>query len=370
MQRLKDLTPFIVMDIVKEAAKYNDVIHFEIGQPDLLPSLKVKEALLKATQENRFAYTQTEGLEILREKIAAHYKKVYNIKIDSKNIILTPGTSGAFLLAYSLVLDYKKVLGFSDPGYPSYKNFSYILDINPLFINVDKNSNFCITKDHLKNKKLEALQISNPSNPTGNIYEKESLKELIKYCEEKNIAFISDELYHGLTYESKVHSALEFSENVIVINGFSKYFCMPGFRLGWIIVPNKYLRKAIIMAQNLFISPPTLSQYAAIEAFDYEYLENVNKIFKKRRDFLYENLKDIFKIPIKPQGAFYIWADISKYSNNAFLFSKKLLKDIQVALTPGVDFGKNNTENFVRFSYTTDIKNLKTGVERLKSYLL
>lgn len=370
MQRLKNLSAFIVMDIVKEASKYDDTIHFEIGQPDLPPSKNVKEALLKAVYEDRFSYTQTEGLELLREKIAAHYKKIYNVNINSKNIILTPGTSGAFLLAYSLTLDYKKVLGFSDPGYPSYKNFAYILDILPKFINVYKETDYSITKEHLKDIKIDALQISNPSNPTGNIYKKEILKELVEFCEEKGIAFISDELYHGLTYEEDVHTALEFSKNAIVINGFSKYFCMPGFRLGWIIVPDKYHRKAVMMAQNLFISPPTLSQYAAVEAFDYEYLLNVKETFKKRRDFLYENLKDIFDLPIKPKGAFYIWSDISRYGSDSFDFCKEILAKTHVALTPGIDFGKNGTKNFVRFSYTNSMEKMQKGIDRLKSYLL
>jgi len=370
MKRLKDLTPFIVMDIVKEAAKYGDTIHFEIGQPDLLPSPKVKEALLKAAQENRFSYTQTEGLEILREKIAAHYKKVYDIEINPKNILLTPGTSGAFLVVYSLALDYGEKIGFADPGYPSYKNFAYVLDIEPVFIDVFKDSNYCITKEHLKNLKIDALQISNPSNPIGNIYSNENLKELIDYCEKEGIAFISDELYHGLTFEKKPQSALKFSENVFVINGFSKFFCMPGFRLGWIIVPNKFLKKAVEIAQNLFISSPTLSQYAAIKAFDYEYLENVNKTYKKRRDFLYDNLKEIFEIPVKPEGAFYIWADTSKYSSDSFYFCKEILEKTHVALTPGIDFGKNETKKYVRFSYTNSIKNMREGVERIKDFLL
>ena len=370
MQRLKDLTPFIVMDIVKEAAKYSDTIHFEIGQPDILPSPKAKEALLKAAQENRFTYTQTEGLKILREKIAVHYKKVYDIEINPENILLTPGTSGAFLVIYSLALDCGERIGFADPGYPSYKNFAYILDIEPIFINVFKDTNYCITKEHLKSVKIDALQISNPSNPTGNIYSDENLKELIEYCEKEGIAFISDELYHGLTYEKKSQSALKFSKNVFVINGFSKYFCMPGFRLGWIIVPDRFLRKAQMLAQNLFISPPTLSQYAALNAFDYEYLENVKKTYKKRRDFLYDSLKEIFEIPTKPQGAFYIWVNISKYSNDSFYFCKEILDKIHVALTPGIDFGKNETKKYVRFSYTNSIKNMREGIERMKDFLL
>ncbi len=358
------------MQIVKEAAKFKDAIHFEVGQPDLHPPLGVKKKLLEAVDKDRYSYTESLGLLKLREKIKEHYKTIYNIKISEKNILITPGTSGAFLVAYSLCLDYKENLGFSDPGYPCYKNFSYLLDINPIFIKVFKESNYQITKDHIKNIPLKALEISNPANPTGNVYEKENLKELIGYCNEKGIYFISDELYHGLTYEKRAYSALEFSDEVFVINGFSKYFCMPGFRVGWIIVPDRFVKKAEEIAQNLFISAPTLSQYAALGAFDYEYLSKVRDIFKQRRDFLYKNLKNIFYIPSIPNGAFYIWADISKYSDNSLLFCRELLDKTHVAVTPGVDFGNNKTNKFIRLAYTIDIEKMEEGVERIKKFLL
>ncbi len=369
MKRLDKLSSFIVMDIVKKAGKFKDSIHFEVGQPDLPPSKRVKESLLKSIEDERYSYTESLGLLSLRDEIKKHYKKVYNLDINEKNILITPGTSGAFLVAYSLVLDYGEFLGFSDPGYPCYKNFSYLLNINPIFIKVFKDTNYQITKESLKNISIKALQISNPSNPTGNIYEKSVLKDLIEYCEKKKIYFISDELYHGLNYDKKVYSALEFSEDVFVISGFSKYFCMPGFRVGWIIVPDKFIKKAEEIAQNLFISAPTLSQYAAIEAFDYDYLEKVRQTFKKRRDFLYKELKDIFYISSKPDGAFYIWADISKYSNDSLSFSKELLDKIHVAITPGVDFGNNETDKFVRFAYTISIDKMKEGVDRIKNFL-
>ena len=192
---------------------------------------------------------------------------------------------------------------------------------------------------------------------------------MVEYCEENNIHLISDEIYHGLVYDNEEHTALEFSDNAIVINGFSKYFCMPGFRLGWIILPEKFIRKAEIILQNVFIAPPTVSQIAALGAFDYEYLKTITQEYKKRRDYLYNELKELFTIDAKPEGAFYIWANIEKYSNNSYEFTKKILEDIHVAITPGVDFGKNNTDKYIRFAYTKDIDHLKEGVERLKSYL-
>ena len=358
------------MDIVKEALKYEDTIHFEIGQPDLPPSNKVKQKIKEAVDNNRFAYTESLGLYELRQKIAQNYKAIYDVQIDPEQILLTPGTSGAFLVAYTLSLKHSDNLGLSDPSYPCYKNFAYMLDINPVFMNISKQTNYQLTVEHLKKEKLDALQISSPSNPTGNLYDKQNLKELITYCDNNNIAFISDELYHGLTYEDNAHTALEFSNNVFVINGFSKYYCMPGLRLGWIIVPKDKVRDAEIIAQNLFISAPTLSQHAALEAFDEEYLSHIKDTYKQRRDYLYNELNQIFEIDAKPEGAFYLWANVSKYTNDSFEFAKQILKDIHVATTPGVDFGTNKTNQYLRFAYTRDIEHMKEGITRLKKYLV
>ncbi len=367
--RYDKMSSFIVMDIVRDALKYEDTIHFEIGQPDLPPSSKVKENLLDAVNSEKFAYTESLGLLSLREKIVEHYKKVYSVDIDPSQVLLTPGTSGAFLVAYTLTLQTKSRLGLSDPSYPCYKNFAYMFDIEPVFMNIDKTTNYQLTTNHLKNVQIDALQISSPSNPTGNIYDKENLKELIEYCDDKDITFISDELYHGLVYEKQEVTALEFSKNVFVINGFSKYYCMPGLRLGWIIVPKHLVRQAEIISQNIFISAPTLSQYAALEAFDYEYLASIKNIFKERRDYLYHELNEIFDIDAKPEGAFYLWANVSKYTNNSFDFAKELLEEIHIATTPGIDFGSNNTNQYLRFAYTRDIEHMKEGVRRLKEYL-
>ncbi|WP_320033563.1 aminotransferase class I/II-fold pyridoxal phosphate-dependent enzyme [Halarcobacter sp.] len=367
--RYEKMSSFIVMDIVRDAQKYEDSIHFEIGQPDLNPTPKVKESLKKALENDKFSYTESLGLLELREKIVSHYKKVYNVDIEPSQVLLTPGTSGAFLVAYTLTLKHKGKLGLSDPSYPCYKNFAHMLDIDPVFMNIDKTCGYQLNVEHLKRNKIDALQISSPSNPTGNIYSDKNLKELIEYCNTNDIAFISDELYHGLVYEKDASTALNFSDDVIVINGFSKYYCMPGLRLGWMIVPKYLSREAEIIAQNIFISAPTLSQYGALEAFDYEYLDSIKEIFKERRDFLFNELNEIFTVDAKPDGAFYLWADVSKYTNDSFSFAKELLENIHIATTPGVDFGSNNTNKYLRFAYTRDIEHMKEGIKRLKEYL-
>jgi aspartate/methionine/tyrosine aminotransferase len=367
--RYKNMTSFIVMDIVRDALKYDDTIHFEIGQPDLNPSPKVKKSIKKAINSDKFSYTESLGLLKLRKKIVKHYKKTYNVKIDPSQVLLTPGTSGAFLVAYTLCLNHKGKLGLSDPSYPCYKNFAHMLDIDPVFMNIDKSCKYQLNIEHLKKQKIDALQISSPSNPTGNIYDEDNLKEIINYCDDNAISFISDELYHGLVYEKEASTALQYSKSVFVINGFSKYYCMPGLRLGWIIVPKHLSREAEVIAQNVFISAPTLSQYGALKAFDYDYLEKIKDTFKQRRDYLYKQLNKIFKVDAKPDGAFYLWVDVSKYTDNSFDFAKELLANIHIATTPGVDFGSNKANHYLRFAYTRDIKHMKEGIKRLKKYL-
>ena len=370
MGRMDSVTSFLVMDIVKKAQRFNDVIHMEIGEPDLPPPPAVTEALIKAARDGKTGYTESRGILPLREKIAEFYLRMYDVKISPERIILTVGTSGAFLVAYSILLNAGDRVGMADPSYPCYKNFGYLLDIIPELIPVDASTSYRITPSILDGYHgLKALHIPSPSNPLGSMYGPEALRELIGTCERKNITFISDEIYHGLTYDSRAHTALEFSENAFVINGFSKYFGLPGLRTGWLILPEKYVRNAEIVMQNIAISVPTLSQFGALAAFEYEYLENTAEIYRARRDYLCGELSSMFTLDAKPEGAFYIWADISRYSNDCLGFAEYLLEKVHVAATPGADFGKNNTSRYMRFSYTRDIPHLAEGVKRLKGVL-
>jgi len=369
MDRLEKLSPFIVMDILSEAQKYKDVIHMEIGEPDLEPSPKVMESLERAVKDKKFFYTPALGLWELREKISEFYKKKYNVEVSPERVVITTGTSGAFLVAYAITLNAGDKIILPDPSYPCYKNFAHLLDVEPIFVKVDKDTNYEVRREMLRDVEAKALHISSPQNPTGTLYSPQTLKELAEYCEERGIYFISDEIYHGLVYEGEEHTALEFSDRAIVINGFSKYFCMPGFRIGWMILPEELVRKAEVVIQNVFISAPTLSQYAALGAFDYEYLEKVRKTFEERRNFLYSELKKLFRIDAKPQGAFYIWANVSEYTKDSYEFALQLLRKARVAVTPGVDFGKNRTKEYIRFAYTRKVEELKEGVERIKKFL-
>ncbi len=354
------MKPFIVMDIVKESQKLSDVVHLEIGEPDLLPSPAVKKAALKAIEENRFFYTESKGLKNLREKISMHYKKFYDVDVNPENIIITTGTSTAFLIAFY----FAKVIASPTPTYPCYPNFAEIE--NKKFINIPTDKNFKLNINSLQNYEFDTIMISSPNNPTGSVYDKKELKDICEFCEKNQKLLISDELYHGLVYTDNYTTALKYNKNAIVINGFSKFFCMPGFRIGWVIMPENLTREAEILAQNILISAPTLSQYAALEAFNYEYLQSIKEEFQKRRDFLYENLKDIFKIS-EPQGAFYLWCDISRYSDNSYEFAKELLYKAKVATTPGIDFGDYPTH--IRIAYTKNLKELEIAVKRIKNFI-
>jgi aspartate/methionine/tyrosine aminotransferase len=357
------------MELVRKAQRYDDVIHFEIGQPDLPPAPGVQEALRRSLEAGQTAYTESLGLRELRRKISAHYFHDYGVEVDPDRILITPGTSIAFLIAYELLAGPGDRIGMADPSYPCYKNFASMVDAEAIFLPAGAEKGYRLNVEDLEGRELKLLHLSSPSNPTGVIYDAERLEALAGYCREAGIAMVSDELYHGLVYDAPVHSALEYSDEAIVINGFSKYFCMPGLRLGWMILPESLIRPAEILAQNLYISAPTLSQYAALEAFDYEYLSRVRGIFKARRDWLYSELNELFTIDAKPDGAFYLWCDISRYGDDAVELSECLLDEAHVAVTPGIDFGFHETKRHLRFAYTREIGHMKEGVARIRKIL-
>ncbi len=369
MRRRDRISPFIVMDVLSEARKYEDVIHLEIGEPDLDPPPKVLEALERAVKERRYFYTPALGIPELRERIAQFYKEKYGVEVSPERVVVTTGTSGAFLVAYAILLEAGEKVAIADPSYPCYRNFAHLLEIFPELIPVSKETNYEIRPEMLRGKKVKAVHISSPANPTGTLYSEETLRELSDFCEREGVYLISDEIYHGLVYEGRERTALEFTERAVVINGFSKSFCMPGFRIGWMVLPKELVRYAEVVIQNVFISAPTLSQFAALEAFDYEYLEKVRSTFAERRRVLYEGLKDLFEIDALPRGAFYLWVKISRYSKDSFEFAKKLLKEARVAVTPGIDFGKNRTSEYIRFAYTREKEELREAVGRIEEFL-
>ncbi|MEN3029098.1 MAG: aminotransferase class I/II-fold pyridoxal phosphate-dependent enzyme [Aquificaceae bacterium] len=371
MGRLDRISPFLVMDILQEALSIENVVHMEIGEPDLEPPPGVIEAMEKAVRERKYFYTPSLGLRELRERIAEHYYNYYGVEVSPSRVVITTGTSSAFLVVYALLLSAGDRVVLSDPSYPCYRNFAYLLDIEPIMVKVDGGTRYQITPEHLEGMEgYAAVHISTPANPTGSLYEEDNLRALASFCESRGLYLICDEIYHGLVYDKRERTALEFSQRAIVINGFSKAFCMPGFRLGWVILPDEgFVRKAELILQNLYISAPTLSQYAALEAFDYGYLSKVRETYRRRRDLILKELEGVGRLEIAPEGAFYLWLDISQYGLHSYELSLKLLREAKVAVTPGVDFGENRTESYIRISFAKDGGTLREGARRIRDYL-
>jgi len=375
--RAKRIKPFYVMELLEKAKELEkqgeDIIHMEIGEPDFATPELVKEAAIKAIKDNRTFYTHSLGLPELREKISEFYFNNDGINVSPDKIIITEGTSGAFFLLFATLIERGKILGIPDPGYPCYKNFGHLVDAQILPIQVSEETKFEVTKDLLGAVKEspDLLVISSPSNPTGRVYAHDTILNLWDFLREKKSNLIVDEIYSGLYYKGKIKSSLSLSDEIIAVNGFSKTYAMTGWRLGWVVVPQELVRPIQKIAQNLFISPPTISQYAAIKAFDaVEELEEMRKTYRKRKDFLIPELKRLgFNIFVEPEGAFYIYAGIERWGIDSMEFVERGLLEAKVALTPGYDFGLFKAGSHIRFSYTNSLENLKKGCERLGKWL-
>ncbi|MDR2018355.1 MAG: aminotransferase class I/II-fold pyridoxal phosphate-dependent enzyme [Syntrophobacterales bacterium] len=376
-RRASEITPFYVMELLEKAkameAKGEDIVHMEVGEPDFPSPAPVKEEAMKAISENRTFYTHSLGLPDLRERIARYYLESHNVNISPERIVITSGTSGAFLLLSVALVERGDLLVLSDPGYPCYKNFGAIVDAVILPLPVSHESNYALTANHFRDVKEEprAVIISNPSNPTGSVYGEKTLSDLYQFLSGNGVSLIVDEIYSGLSYGCKVTTALAISDEIIVVNGFSKTYAMTGWRLGWMVVPDVLVRPIQKVAQNVFISPPSISQYAAIHAFAVkEELDRMVETYKKRRDFMLKRLKKLgFRIPVDPQGAFYIYADIDKWNMDSMVFVERALREAKAAITPGYDFGSFRASSHVRFSYANSMERLAEGCDRLEAWL-
>lgn len=379
--RIDDIQPFHVMELLARAkvleAEGKDIIHMEIGEPDFPTPQPIVDAAIKAISKGDVHYTPALGLPELRQAIAKFYQTRYNLKVSSKRVVVTPGASGALMLALGAVMKEGEEVLLADPGYPCNKNFVRFLSGKVRSISVDASTGYQLSLKHLKENwtdKTKVVIVASPSNPTGTLLSQSELSEMASFIKEKGAYFIVDEIYHGLVYDEEIDTALNVDTNIIVINSFSKYFNMTGWRLGWVIAPENLIDKMDKLAQNIFLAAPTPAQYAALAAFKPEtikILESHKNEFKKRRDFLLPKLKELgFKINIEPQGAFYIYANCEAFTKDSYQFSYDLLENIGIAVTPGKDFGDNKASGFVRFAYTTSIARLDEGVKRLKTYLV
>jgi len=380
-KRMGNIEPFHVMNILSKARalekKGRSIIHMEIGEPDFVTSQSIIDAGVQSLTEGKTHYTPAVGLLELREAIANYYLTEFDASVSPNRIVITPGASGALQLILGTLLNSGDEVLMPEPGYPCNRHMVRLFDGVVKGIEVTAEDDFLLTIDTLKQHwtdKTRALMLASPSNPTGRLTPLTDMQAMLNVAENNNAALIVDEIYQGLVYDHASETALSIdSENLFVVNSFSKYFGMTGWRLGWLVAPESYVPVLDRLAQNIFLAAPTTAQYAAIKAFEpfsIEVLKQRRDEFKKRRDYLYQALADLgFILASKPDGAFYIYADISPFSNDSFEFAEKLLEEAGVAVTPGKDFGSEHAKQFVRFAYTTNIAELKEGVGRIKAFI-
>ena len=370
------IDPFIVMDVMREAnaldAAGEDIVHLEVGQPGTSAPPRVRDAAIAALNADRLGYTDALGIPALRDRLAMHYSDFYGVSVDPARIVITTGSSGAFLLAFLAAFDVGDRVALAAPGYPAYRNILTALGIEPVIVETRLEDRFQPTLELLARVegRLDGLIVASPSNPTGTMIGAAEMAGLTGYCRENGIRFVSDEIYHGITYGHDSVTALDHDPEAIIINSFSKYFSMTGWRLGWMIVPPEMTRSIECLAQNLFISPPTLSQHAAMAAFDsQEELQSNIARYARNRDILLAELPRAGFDRLAPaDGAFYIYADVGHMTNDSAEFCRRMLTEAQVAATPGLDFDPYRGNTYVRFSFAGSEDDMTRAVERLRRW--
>ena len=370
-----NVDPFIVMDVMENARKAEeqgeDIIHMEVGQPGTAVPKIAQDKLIEKMKNDSLGYTVALGLPELRLRIARLYRDWYKIDIDPNRVVVTSGSSGGFILSFASLFDAKQRIGIGSPGYPSYRQILKAQDLEPVLIETSMENRFQPIAEDLKNRNLSGVLIASPANPTGSMLNFESMEALITTSIDEKISFISDEIYHGIEYENKAISALQITDDCYVINSFSKYFSMTGWRVGWMVVPESHIRQIERLAQNMFICAPHSSQVAALHALDCnEELEKNLDIYNKNRELMKKGLEEAgFTKTSPPDGAFYIYADISEFSNDSLEFTQLVLKEAKVAITPGLDFDPARGNSTIRFSYARSTKDIIEGLERLQNFM-
>ena len=376
-ERVRKIEPFRVMDIVARAAALeaegHDVVHMEVGEPDFPTPGAIVKAGQKALTAGKTKYTTAQGLPELRECISQQYMDWYGISIDPSRIFVTTGGSAALLLVTSMLLNVDEGFLMTDPGYPCNRHFLHAFEAEPQLVPVTADDHFQLTpaliERHWKDNTRGAL-IASPANPTGAVIARKDLEQIANAIKERNGYLVVDEIYHGLVYGDVAQdSVLSIDPSAFVVNSFSKYFGMTGWRLGWMVVPPDAVKIAEKLSQNLFICPSSVAQYAALGAFSTDAkneMERNKAEFKKRRDFLVPALRKLgFGVPLMPEGAFYVYAKLPAGLGSSEAFAQSLLEQHHVAITPGTDFGTYLAEDYARFSYSQDLETLRKGVERI-----
>jgi aspartate/methionine/tyrosine aminotransferase len=352
------------------------IIHMEIGEPDFPTPVPIYEAGVRALERGEVFYTPATGLPELKRAVAGFYLTRYGVELPPERVVITTGASGALLLACAALVDPGDEVLIADPGYPCNRHFVRLMEGAPRLVPVDAASDYQLTPSLLERNwtsRTSAALLATPSNPTGTLISTEHLAGMADLARGRGGTLMVDEIYHGLVYEGEYTTALAFADDVFVINSFSKYFNMTGWRLGWLVAPEQYVPELDKLAQNIYLAPPTTAQKAALAAFQPDtirILEARRAEFRARRDYLVPALRHIgFDIPLMPQGAFYVYAGCEKLTRDSFGFARNLLERAGVAITPGIDFGANAPERHVRFAYTNPIERLQEGVRRIAEFL-
>jgi aspartate/methionine/tyrosine aminotransferase len=374
-----DVPPFIVMDVMAEAARIEaaggNVIHMEVGQPAASAPRTALDAASAALTAGRLQYTEALGIPSLRARIARHYAESHRVAIDASRVVVTTGSSGGFILAFLALFEPGDRVALANPGYPPYRHILTALGCEPVLIDTSAGSRYALTPDALlaahRAKPLQGVLVASPANPTGTMMTAPALEALIAAAEGEGIRVISDEIYHGLDYAFAAETAARVSDKVVVINSFSKYFCMTGWRIGWMVVPEPLVRSVERLQQNLAISVPTLAQIAAEAAFDgNDEMQAVKHGYEENRRILIDGLPraglDKF-LPV--DGAFYLYADVSRFSRDSVMFARRMLEQAHVAATPGIDFDPVRGKDFIRFCYAGSPAEMHEAVARIGRWL-
>ena len=374
--RALDIEPFRVVEVLtraKELARQDrEIINLCVGEPDFPTATPILEAGIRALSKGATGYSEVGGVPELRDALSKFYAEDYGIDVAPERILITPGASGGLLLICSLLLDPKDTMLVTDPGYPCNRHFIRLMEAKAQLVPVTAQDNFQLTPELVAKYWQESTvgaMVASPSNPTGTTLKKGQLREISQQVKKLGGQLIVDEIYHGLGFKKNIPSVLEIDPDVFVVNSFSKYFGMTGWRLGWLVAPEAAVKEMEKLAQHLFISSSTPAQYAALACFDEKtrsILDERREIFRGRRDFLLSALSSLgFSVPCPPEGAFYIYCDASKFTEDSDFFCMDLLERLGVAVTPGTDFGLTGAKQHVRFAYTTDVNNLSSAVDKI-----
>jgi len=377
--RRSEIAPFIVMDVMERAARIEaeggHVIHMEVGQPAAPAPQVAREAARRALDHGRIGYTTALGIASLRARIARHYGETYNVDLDPARVVVTTGSSAGFLLAFLAMFEPGDRVAIANPGYPPYRHILTALGCEPVLIETDAASRWVITPEALAQAHakapLKGVLVASPANPTGTMMRPEALAELIRTAEGLGIRFLSDEIYHGLDYAFPATTAAAISPNATIIHSFSKFFCMTGWRVGWMVMPAPLVRAVERLQQNLMISVPTLSQVAAEAAFEgMAEMEAVKHGYEENRLILSEGLPKVGLPEFLPvDGAFYLYADVSRFTDDSAAFARRLLDEAHVAATPGVDFDPHRGHHYLRLSYAGAAAEMREAVTRIGDFL-